>query len=259
MKKTGIPGKAVLFAVLAALVFYSPFLYAEKNRVTIAIAANLVPVMDEIRKEFMAENPGIDVEVIPGASGKLAAQIISGAPYDIFASADMDYPEKIKSLGLAVTGPDVYAEGFLVIFTVRNIDLSKGIAAVKNKQAVRISVANPGTAPYGRAAVNALKKAGLYSEVEKKLVYAGNVSQAAQQIISGTDIGFVARSLMYDRAMSAYKENINWVVIPEKTAPALKQAMVLLQKSTGNGDAVKLYRFILSKKAKTIFRRYGYR
>lgn len=233
--------------------------YAEKSKVRIAIAVALVPAMSDIEKIFEDENPGVDLEVVSGASGKITSQIINGAPYDIFASADMEFPEKLKSQGLTAEGPDIYAEGFLVIFTVKKIDISKGITAVTDDQVEKIALANPDTAPYGRAAVNALKKAGLFQAIKKKLVYAGNTSQAAQYVITGSDIGFTARSLMFDPSMLKYKENINWVTLPEKTAPLLKQGIVLLSKSRKNDSAVKVYRYMLSEKAKSVFKKYGYR
>lgn len=245
--------------VISLLFFSVSLVSAEKNKVRMAIAANLVPVMGELEKVFEAEHPGVDLELISGASGNLTAQIISGAPYDIFASADMEFPEKLKSMGLTVRGPEVYAEGLLVLFTVKNIDLTKGIGAVQDKQVEKISIANPDTAPYGKAAVNALKKAGIFTAVEKKFIYAGNISQAAQQIITVTDIGFTARSLMFDQSMAKYKENINWITLPDKIAPPLKQGIVLLPKGSGDNDALEAYKFILSEKAKKVFLKYGYR
>lgn len=252
--------RTVKVTALCIIIFISSGLSsAEKNKVTIAIAANLIPAMGEIEKKFETDNPDIDLEVIPGSSGKITTQIMNGAPFDIFASADMEFPEKLKSRGLTAAGPEIYAEGFLVIFTVKDIDLSGGITAVKDKQVKKISIANPDTAPYGKAAVDALKKAGLYGEAEKNLVYAGNVSQAAQYVITGADMGFVARSLMYDPSMSRYREKINWVTVSEKYSPSLKQGIVLLSKGEKNRDAVKVYRYILSKKAKAVFKKYGYR
>ncbi len=250
----------ILVVTIPVILLFSDVSFsAEKNRVRVAIAANLVTVMNELEIIFEADNPGIDIELISGASGNITAQIINGAPYDIFASADMYFPEKLKSEGLTVSGPEVYAEGFLVIFTVEKIDLTDGISAVKNKHVKKISIANPETAPYGIAAVNSLKKTGLYYEVEKNLVYAGNVSQAAQYVITGADIGFVARSLMFDPLMRKYRENVNWVSLPENIAPPLKQGIVLLSKNGKREDAVRVYWFMLSKKAKAVFVRYGYR
>ncbi len=258
MKKNST-GISLLVLAVFIVVNVAADLSAEKRKVRIAIAANLIPVMSEIEKLYEKENPDTDIEVISGPSGNLTTQIMNGAPFDIFASADMDYPAKLKDRGLTIAGPDIYAEGFLVLFTVKKIDLSKGINAVTDKQVEKISVANPDVAPYGRAAVDALKKAGLYSGVEKKIVYAGNISQAAQQVITGSDIGFVARSLLFDQAMLMYKENKNWINIPENLAPPLKQGVVLLSKSSGNKDAEKFYRFILSKKVRPVFAKYGYK
>jgi molybdate transport system substrate-binding protein len=171
----------------------------------------------------------------------------------------MDFPEKLKSMGLTSKGPDVYARGFLVLFTVKHINLDNGIYSLKGEQVKKISLANPETAPYGKAAVNALEKSGLYNGVKNNLIYAGNVSQAAQYVITGADMGLVARSLMFDPMMKRFKENLNWVTINEEISAPLKQGVVLLARAKNNAEAVKTYQFILSEKSKAVFRKYGYR
>ena len=251
--------KNIILPFLFIILFTSLLFPTEKRMVRIAVASNLIPALNDIKILFEAENPDINLEVIFGSSGKIAAQIINGAPYDIFASADMDFPEKIKTEGLALFGPEVYAEGFLVLFTLKNLDLDNGIGSVTNSRIKKISLVNPDTGPYGRMAVKALKNAGIYDEVEKKLLYAGNVSQAAQYVITGADAGIIARSLMFDQLMIKYEEGVNWVTIPEMIAPPIKQGIVLLAKSGNNKDAVKAYRFMLSKKAKSVLIRFGYR
>jgi molybdate transport system substrate-binding protein len=258
MNKSYTVKKSKMLSVILIVFCLAVNSYAEKSKVRIAIAVALVPAMSDIEKIFEEENPGIDLEVTSGASGKLTTQIMNGAPYDIFASADMEFPVKLKSQGLTSSGPEIYAEGNLVLFTVKSIDLTKGLTAIKNKQVGKISIANPDISPYGKAAVTALEKAGLFTDVKTKLVYAGNMSQAAQYVITGADIGLVPRSIMFDPSMLKYKENINWVTLPEKAAPSLKQGIVLLSKSGKNEDAIKIYKFILSIKAKAVFKKYGY-
>jgi molybdate transport system substrate-binding protein len=259
METTGKFRKNIVASVLILFFANVSLTASYKSRVVIAVAANLIPAMKEIELLFESDNSDIDLQIIPGSSGKIAAQIINGAPFDIFASADMDFPEKLKSMGLTSKGPDVYARGFLVLFTVKHINLDNGIYSLKGEQVKKISVANPDTAPYGKAAVNALIKSGLYKTVKKNLVYAGNVSQAAQYVITGADVGLVARSLMYDPMMKKYKENYNWVTIDDDISAPLKQGVVLLARAKDNANAVKIYKFILSKKSKAVFRKYGYR
>jgi molybdate transport system substrate-binding protein len=259
MKKTGRTGKAPgIIAVVLIAVFYADA-YADKKTVRIAAAASLIPVIMEIERLYEREIRNVDIEVIPGASGNLASQIINGAPYDIFISADIEYPGKLKSMGLTLAGPEIYAEGILVLFTVKKIDLTKGIYAVNDVGVRRISIANPDTAPYGKAAMEAMKRAGLLQSAEKKIVYAGNIMQAVQQTITGSDLGFVARSLMYDNAVPKYSENVNWINLPESLSPPLKQGVVLLRRSSGNSEAEHFYRYLLTDEMKRVFIKYGYR
>lgn len=259
MKRLDQTKKTLILLTAVLMYLYVSDSFAERRIVRIAVAAALVPVMTDIKQVYESENSDVVIEIIPGASGSLTTQIINGAPYDIFASADMDYPEKLRTLGMVSSGPDVFAQGGLVLFTVKNLNLSEGIGILKDGSVKKISIANPDVAPYGRAAIDAIKNAGLLPDVQSKLIYAGNVSLAAHQVISGSDAGLIARSLMFEKPMLKYREKVNWITIPEKLSQPLKQGIVLLYRNPSKKDAEKVYRFILSGKVRPVFARYGFK
>src|SRR3989338_2416827 len=135
---------------------------------TVAVAANVQYQFEELNTIFENET-GIKIKPVIGSSGKFMAQIENGAPFDIFLSADMDYPQTLQQEGLTCNDPKIYAYGALVLWTMNNIDLSRGIKVVNDPTVKKIAMASPNAAPYGRQAVNALKHYQLYNQVSKKL------------------------------------------------------------------------------------------
>jgi len=229
------------------------------GKVVVAAAANTTYAMEEITAIFKKEYPGTDVDLILGSSGKLTAQIKNGAPYDIFLSANMKYPNALDSGGKSLTRPVVYAKGALVLFTVKDLDLSKGIALAADKKVERIAMANYKVAPYGKAAVMALDNAGILNVAEKKFVNAESITQTLQFTMTATDIGFVAKSSMYsDKLKGKNVKGKNWIDVDAGLYDPIKQGIILLKHAEGNGDAKKFYDFIFSDKAKAVFEKYGY-
>lgn len=226
--------------------------------IRVAVAANLADVIEVLKVEFAKSNPSIKVDTVLGASGKFTAQIKSGAPYDLFISADMQFPEALYAEKIAVSKPVVYAYGALAIMSVRGLDLSQGLSVVSRKNVEKIALANPKTAPYGAAAIEALKKSGLYDEVSSKLVYGESISHAVSFAMTAADIGFVNASAFYGDKMKQYKEGKEWVRVDANLYTPIAQGMVLLKQAEYNVDAKAFYDFILSAKAKQIFKNYGY-
>ena len=148
------------------------------GEIRIAVAANVSYAIEELKASFAQQNPDIKVNVVLGSSGKLTAQIKNGAPYGLFMSANMKYPQALYEDGLALEKPHVYAKGTLACLSVKKQDLSEGITLLKDKRIRKIAIANPKTAPYGKASLEAMKNAGIYDEVKAKLVYAESISQA---------------------------------------------------------------------------------
>ena len=228
------------------------------GKINIAVAANVSYAIDELKAEFAKTNPGTKVLVTLGSSGKLTAQIKNGAPYGLFMSANMKYPEILRRDGIAITEPIVYAQGGLAYLSAKPQDFSKDIALTTSKKIGKIAIANPKTAPYGKAAVEAMKNAKVYERVKTKFVYAESISQTVAYAVTAADLGFIAKSSLYSSKMSAYKENVHWAPVDPTLYTPIKQGIVLLKNSEANKAYKDFYDFILGSKAKEIFKKYGY-
>ena len=244
--------KKIIFAL--ALLASSMF----ANTITVAVAANVSYAINELVAEFNKTNPDTKVQVTLGSSGKFTAQIESGAPFDVFMSADMKFPKSLFEKGLATTEPALYAQGSLAMLSSKQLDFSKGINLVTDPNIAKIAVANPKTAPYGTAAVEAMKNANVLDKVESKFVYAESISQAVTYATTAADVGFIAKSSLYDEKMSKYKENINWVSVDPSLYTAIDQGIVVLKNTKEEASAKAFYDFILGEKAKEIFIKFGY-
>lgn len=237
------------------------------GQVNIAVAANVSYAMDELVKEFNKTNPNTKVLVTLGSSGKLVAQIENSAPYDIFMSADMKFPQALFDKKLTKTRPVIYAQGVLAMFSSKELDYSKGINLLKDSSISKIAIANPKTAPYGAAAIEAIKNAKIEG-IDSKFVYAESISQAVTYATTATDIGFVAKSSLYEGNMTQYKENKNWITVDPKLYTPIEQGIVILDNTNSLVGIIKdgqrkeevkaFYDFILSASAKKIFTDFGY-
>jgi molybdate transport system substrate-binding protein len=226
--------------------------------INIAVAANVSYAIDDLKKEFKKVCPDTKVRVTLGSSGKLTAQINHGAPYDIFMAANMKYPEALYQEKKAVTKPVVYAQGALAYLTRKNVDFSKGINALKEKNIKKIAIANPKTAPYGKAALEAIEKSGIYESVKSKLVFAEAASQTVSYTMTVVDIGFVAKSSLYSSKMKNFKEGVNWENVDRSLYTPINQGIVILKKGENSQEVKNFYAFMLSPKAREILKKYGY-
>jgi molybdate transport system substrate-binding protein len=223
--------------------------------ISIAVAANVSYAIEDLKKEFNKTHPNTKVRVTLGSSGKLTAQIKHGAPYQLFMSANMKYPEALYTEKIAISKPIVYALGSLALLSNNKRDFSDGIYLLKSKEISKIAIANPKTAPYGIAAMQALANAKIINDVKSKFVYGESISQTVSYAVIAADIGIIAKSSLYSKQMFKYKENINWVAVDAKLYTPIKQGIVMLEE----GEEVKaFYDFILSADAKKIFKNYGY-
>ncbi len=228
------------------------------GEINIAVAANVSYAIDELKAEFAKTNPDIKVQVTLGSSGKLTAQIKNGAPYGLFMSANMIYPQALYDDKIAITKPLVYAEGTLALLSVKEQDFSKGLALLEDDRIVKIAIANPKTAPYGKAALEALKNASIYDTVKSKFVYGESISQTVSYTMLAAEIGLIAKSSLYSPKMRQFKENINWSAVDPGLYTPIQQGIVLLRQSDDNREYRTFYDFILSDNAKAIFKKYGY-
>src|SRR5713101_6604122 len=203
--------RAVLKLVLVCLAILLCSERAHGQEIAVAAAADLKFAMGELAANFEKQT-GNKVNVTYGSSGNFFSQIQNGAPFDLFFSADVEYAKKLEADGLAEPGTLYnYAVGRIVIWMPPGIKVdlnAQGMNALLDAAVQKIAIANPEHAPYGRAAVAAMQKAGIYEQVKSKLVYRENISQAAQFVQSGNaQAGIVALSLAVSPAM---KDGKRW-------------------------------------------------
>ncbi len=229
------------------------------STITIAVAANVSYAIKPLIKAFNRLNPETKVNVILGSSGKLFAQMTHGAPYTLFMSADMKYPNTLYKNGMTVTKPVIYAQGALAMLSQKERNYSAKIEVLTSPDIKKIAIANPKTAPYGAAAVEALQNAKLYTLLKEKFVYAESISQTVTYATTAADIGIVALSSLYAPQMLQYKETTHWVDVEESLYTPIDQGMVILKNAKDNVEVKAFYDFMLSKKAKEILTSFGYK
>ena len=233
-------------------------LSAMAEQITVAAAANVQFTLDELKAEFTKET-GIDVKTVIGSSGKLTSQIENGAPFDVFMSADMDYPKRLDKDGTTLSEPKIYAYGYLVLWTLKDVDLSKGIAGFSDRSVKRIAIASPKAAPYGRQAVIAMKYNHLYPGISSKLVYGESISQVNQFITTrAADVGITAKSVVLAPHM---KDKGKWVEVDPQSYEPIAQGVVILKYAgrKHSAEAQKFDNFLFSAPAQDIFKKYGYK
>jgi molybdate transport system substrate-binding protein len=232
-----------------------PLIHAQE--VTVAAAADLTYCVPVIDAAFENANPGAVVKVSFGSSGNFFQEIRNGAPFDVFLSADMQYPATLAKDGLA-EAPVKYAEGRLVLWTMKSgVDVSRGLVALRDPAVKHVAVANPDHAPYGRAAKAALIHEHLQEELTPKFVYGENIAQTAQYVQTGNaDAGLVAMSLV---AAPQFAHAGHFYEIPAEEYPALDQAAAVTKAGAGNALAKAYVAFLQTDEARKILERFGFR
>src|SRR5262249_47061216 len=243
------------FAAAALLVLLSTAAGAQTLQV--AAASDLQTALPVVAGGFEQERR-CEVVVTFGSSGTFFAQIQNGAPFDVFLSADIDYPRQLERAGHAEPGSLYpYATGRLVLWTRRDsgIDLRGGLAVLASPGVRRVAIANPDHAPYGRAAVAALRHEGLYERVQAKLVRGENVSQAAQFVQSGNaDVGVLALS----RALAPTLASVGaYVEIPESFHPPIEQAAIVVAASRQKALARQFIEFLKRTESREALQAHG--
>ena len=237
---------SVTLAILSLI--YSFILQAEEIRV--ATAANFYPVLNELKQTYEASSEHT-LTIIRGSTGKLFAQIVRGAPFDVFLSADSIRADKLAKLGKAFEDKTyTYAIGKLALWKP-GAESSMGIKEKMTQgDFKKLAIANPKTAPYGKASVEALKTMEIYEEVKNKLVYGENITQTYQFVETGAaDLGFVARSYV--------KGKIYWEVENYMHKP-VKQKMLVLKQSRHLQAAKEFIAYLLSPEAQSLIKESGY-
>lgn len=237
-------------------------IYAFGADINVAAAANVSYAFKALKEEFLKENPNISINVSLGSSGNLVAQIKNGAPYDIFMAANMKFAQSLYDDNFALTKPVVYAKGAVAILTLRKniVDLQKNLNALLDEKVKLISIANPKTAPYGEASIEALKNAKIYDEIKHKIIEAKSIGEALTQTLKASDVGFVAASALYEDGMKKYnlKEGVHYILLDPRLYSPINQGVVITSHGKNNENAKKFYDFLLSQKAKKIFKDFGY-
>ena len=250
-----------LTVVLLAI---SPFLglspLARAEEITIAAAADLNFVLPELAARF-TNSAGTHVKLAFGASGNLYSQIQNGAPFDVFFSADAEYPKKLADAGLVdATSLRTYAIGHLVLWVPKSSPLDPQqlkMGLLTRPEVKRIAIANPQHAPYGRAAMAVLEHFGLKDKVASKLVMGENISQAAQFVQSGNaQAGLIALSLALSPAM---KGSGRYWELPADSYPQLKQVAAIVTASKHKSAARAFLEYVTSPEARGILQQYGFR
>jgi molybdate transport system substrate-binding protein len=228
------------------------------DKILVAAASDLQFALPDLAQKF-EQRTGIKVGLTFGSSGNFTNQIRNGAPFDLFFSADLNYPRQLAADGFADPATLYhYADGKIVLWTPigSSLDLQRGLKVLLQPAVHKVSIANPAHAPYGRAAVAALHHENLYEQVKTKLVLGENISQAAQFAQSGNaDVGIIALSLALAplaQGKGKYSE------IPAADYPAIQQGVVLLKASSRKALALKFLEFLKTPESRAALARFGF-
>ena len=247
--------RIVRWCVLAFAVLMSASA-AHAAAFTIAAASDLRFALDEIVALFRDEHPEQQVEVIYGSSGRMTTQIINGAPFDVFFSADISFPERLYAEGFAATKPKVYAIGRIVIWSTRFDASALTLADLATDPRIRrIAIAQPTHAPYGMRAQEALESVGVWEAVQRRLVFGENIAHAAQMVESGAaDAGIIALSLAKFPTLAVHGHYL----IDDSLHQPLTQGFVVTRRGADKPGVMAFAAFMETEAAHAIMVRYGF-
>ena len=231
-------------------------LSAHAEKVTIAAAADLTFAMDDIVATFKKANPGDDIQIIYGSSGKFQTQIQQGAPYDIFFSADIAFPRELAKAGFAASEVRPYALGRIVLWS-NHMDASRmTLDSLTDPKIAHIAIANPKHAPYGKRAEEVLRVSNLWKKLEPKLVYGENIAQTVQFVQTGNaQVGIIALALASNPELAT--KGSYWL-IPDTLHAPLEQGYIVTKRAAGNAAAWRFVEIMDSKPARAVMERYGF-
>jgi molybdate transport system substrate-binding protein len=244
-----------LRALLAALILGVLSLPAHADKFTIAAASDLRFALNDIIEIYRARHPEHTFEVIYGSSGKMSTQIINGAPYDLFFSADISFPERLQAAGFTATEPAVYAIGRIVIWS-NTLDASRlTLQDLAHDSIRRIAIAQPAHAPYGLRAQEAMQAAGVWDKVQGKLVFGENIAHTAQMVESGAaEVGIIALSLAKFPTLAQHGHHL----IDDALHQPLTQGYVVTRRGGGKPAVLNFARFMETEAAHAVMERYGF-
>ncbi|MGI4760739.1 MAG: molybdate ABC transporter substrate-binding protein [Janthinobacterium lividum] len=224
--------------------------------ITIAAAADLKYVLDSLVTIFNRQHPQARATVVYGSSGKFYEQLSHGAPFDLFFSADSEYPRRLQQAGRTATAPQPYALGRLVLWSKKLNPSAKGMNTLLAPQVMHVAIANPAHAPYGRRAEEALRTYKLYDQVKSKLIFGENIGQTAQYAATGAaEVGVLAYSLALSPEL---RRAGRFYLIPAAAHTPLQQSYVVLKRAAGNATASAFAAFMASPVARQALKKYGF-
>jgi molybdate transport system substrate-binding protein len=245
-------------AIGLAALLWSATASAMAQELRVAAASDLQAALPDIAAQF-EKTTGHHVALTFGSSGNFSTQIENGAPFDVFMSADIAYPKRLEQAGLAERGSLYeYATGRLVLWTRRDsgIDVKGGLNVLADARVRRIAIANPEHAPYGRAAVAAIRHDGLYDRVQTKFVLGENISQTAQFAESGNaQVGLIALAIALSPAL---KDAGTYAEVASDSYPAIEQAAIVVASSKQKALAAQFVDSLKQPPAKAILQSFGF-
>ena len=252
--------RAAILSLVSTVIFQSmlPAIDARAGEITVAAASDLTFAFKQVAAKF-ARDTNNSIKLSFGSSGNFLSQIMNGAPYDLFFSADLSYPKKLEASGLIEPGSLYeYAAGKLVIWVPASskLDVNLGLKVLLDQSIGKIAIADPAHAPYGAAAVAAMRHEGVYDQVRGKLVQGENISQTAQFVESGNaDVGLLALSLALASPM---KREGRYFEIPSADYPPIIQAVVILKSASDKDTAEKFLKFLKEPPTVALMHNYGF-
>ncbi len=240
---------------LCVIAFFSafPFVSAQQREILVSAASDLTKALTEIAKLY-EQKKAVKVTLNFGSTGKLTRQIEQGAPVDVLMAADVSFVNRLDKKGLIVPQTKrVYARGRIALWTRKDSALNvKSVNDLTSANVKRLAIANPDHAPYGRAAKQALIKAGVWKALKNKVVFADNIAQTLQYAETGNaDVAIVALSLCIGSSG-------RWTLIPETLHPPIDQALAVIKGSKNESLAKDFAAFISSKEAQAVMKNYGF-
>ena len=230
-----------------------------QQTVLVAAAANISALEGPLKQAFEEQCPGYQVQFTFGASGALVTQIFQGAPFGVFLSADRVFAQKLVDLGAGVGPVRTYAVGKLILLATKPMDCARGLLVLTDPGVAQVANSDPTTAPYGRAAVEALTRAGIYDQVRVKIVTSQSVAQALQFTLTATGFGFVAKSALASKEVKPLDhEGVNWYEVDPALYAPLDQGFVVTKAGANQPGPAAFARFILSPESQAIFVSSGY-
>ncbi len=229
------------------------------GEIKVVAASDLTYALKELKQQYIATHPNKKISLSLGSSGKAYTQILHGAPYDIYFSADIGYVHRLYKQGFTIDKPKVYAYGRIGVWLPKSVGIAtnRGLDTLLDPKIKKISIANPKHAPYGRAALEALKSRGVYNKIKDKLILGENVSQAVQFAMSGASDAVVAPLSL--ASSSQMKSSGSFYLFPSNWHKPIIQGYALLKRAKDNSLAKSFEEFINSAEARKIFEKYGFK